>query len=71
MKVLNKKEKKEFIDFIKSNFGETHTYDQDHYPLYFDDIGDMLHYNLDEGYEVFLKINKKINEEINIIRKNR
>ena len=55
MKNLNKKEKNEFIDFIKENFGETNTYNEKGYPLYFDEKGNMRKYDLDEGYGVFKK----------------
>ena len=58
MKKLNKKEKEEFINFIKEEFGETNTYDQNNYPLYFDKEGKMLIYDLEEGYNIYkLKLN--------------
>jgi len=55
MKKISSKEKKEFIKFIKDQFGETIVYSHDGYPLYFDEDGKMKQYDLDEGYEVFLK----------------
>ena len=53
MKKLKSKEKKEFVEFIKKQFGETIVYSHDGYPLYFDDKGNMRSYDLEEGYNIF------------------
>jgi len=53
MKKLKSKEKKEFVKFIKEQFGETIVYSQEGYPLYFDNNGNMQQYNLEEEYEIF------------------
>jgi len=53
MNKINSKEKKELIKFIKDQLGETIVYSQDKYPLYFDDEGKMMKYDLDEAYNAF------------------
>jgi hypothetical protein len=58
MKNLNKTEKKEFVKFIKSNFGDTNVYSEQGYPLYFDKEGNMKRYDLNEDYKIFKEINK-------------
>ena len=56
-KLLTEEEKKEFVKFIKSQFGESITY-HDGYPLYFDEEGKMLQYDLEEGYEIYKQLQK-------------
>jgi hypothetical protein len=58
-KIKRQRKKKDFIRFIKDQFGETIAYDQERYPLYFDEDGNMKRYDLEEGYIMF---KKSINE---------